>query len=96
MKIVFAPSLFPGPSQISFSISFRTAFLTLFSCRFPERWFQLIVVLRCSNDVLYPRLQQRGYSDMKINENIEAEIFQVLSLVSNSPPLDCEFNDKIR
>ena len=26
---------------------------------FPERWFQLVVVLRASNDVLYPRLERR-------------------------------------
>lgn len=26
---------------------------------FPERWFDLVVVLRCDNDVLYPRLEAR-------------------------------------
>ena len=45
---------------------------------FPERWFDLVVVLRASNDILYPRLEKRGYSAKKIQENIEAEIFQVL------------------
>ncbi|KAJ3200633.1 hypothetical protein HDU67_001953, partial [Dinochytrium kinnereticum] len=25
---------------------------------FPERWFDLVIVLRCSNDVLYPRLEK--------------------------------------
>ncbi len=26
---------------------------------FPERWFDLVAVLRCDNDVLYPRLEAR-------------------------------------
>lgn len=46
--------------------------------RFPERWFDLVVVLRTSNDVLYPRLEARGYNAKKVTENIEAEIFQVV------------------
>jgi len=30
------------------------------SCElFPERWFQLVVVLRTDNSVLYPRLEER-------------------------------------
>eukprot|EP00472_Partenskyella_glossopodia_P013762 CAMPEP_0197520046 /NCGR_PEP_ID=MMETSP1318-20131121/5348_1 /TAXON_ID=552666 /ORGANISM="Partenskyella glossopodia, Strain RCC365" /LENGTH=174 /DNA_ID=CAMNT_0043071387 /DNA_START=14 /DNA_END=538 /DNA_ORIENTATION=- len=45
---------------------------------FPERWFHLIVVLRSSNDVLFPRLQNRGYKLKKIQENVEAEIMQVV------------------
>jgi broad-specificity NMP kinase len=28
---------------------------------FPERWFDLIIVLRTDNTVLYDRLVQRGY-----------------------------------
>jgi len=27
---------------------------------FPERWFDLVLVLRCSNTTLYDRLQRRG------------------------------------
>ncbi|KAI8851801.1 AAA domain-containing protein [Chytridium lagenaria] len=46
---------------------------------FPERWFDLVVVLRCSNDVLYPRLEKRGYSENKITENIECEIMEVVA-----------------
>mmetsp|Transcript_23438 Transcript_23438/g.32752 ORF Transcript_23438/g.32752 Transcript_23438/m.32752 type:complete len:178 (-) Transcript_23438:23-556(-) len=45
---------------------------------FPERWFDLVVVLRTANDVLFPRLEKRGYSQKKITENIECEILQVV------------------
>ncbi|MCP9261241.1 AK6 [Dirofilaria immitis] len=42
---------------------------------FPERWFDFVFVLRCNNTLLYDRLSARGYSDKKIQENIECEIF---------------------
>ncbi|KHJ75830.1 hypothetical protein OESDEN_24553, partial [Oesophagostomum dentatum] len=42
---------------------------------FPERWFDFVIVLRCSNTLLYDRLEQRGYDPHKIRENIECEIF---------------------
>ncbi|VDO62990.1 unnamed protein product [Onchocerca flexuosa] len=42
---------------------------------FPERWFDFVFVLRCNNTLLYDRLSARGYSDRKIQENIECEIF---------------------
>ena len=45
---------------------------------FPERWFDLVVVLRTDNDVLYPRLEGRQYAPKKITENVEAEIMQVI------------------
>eukprot|EP01102_Stenamoeba_stenopodia_P014989 TRINITY_DN5061_c0_g1_i2.p1 TRINITY_DN5061_c0_g1~~TRINITY_DN5061_c0_g1_i2.p1 ORF type:complete len:105 (-),score=32.67 TRINITY_DN5061_c0_g1_i2:3-317(-) len=45
---------------------------------FPERWFDLVVVLRTDNTILYPRLEKRGYSQKKITENVECEIMQVL------------------
>jgi hypothetical protein len=49
------------------------------SCEFfPERYFDLVVVLRTQNDLLFPRLEKRGYSKKKIQENIESEIFQVV------------------
>ena len=44
---------------------------------FPERWFDLIVLLRCGNTELYDRLALRGYDDKKIKENIECEILEV-------------------
>ena len=53
--------------------------LEFHSCDFfPERWFDLVVLLRCNNTELYDRLQDRGYSEKKITENIECEIFGVL------------------
>ena len=45
---------------------------------FPERWFDLVLVLRANTEVLYDRLTERGYSDMKRSENVEAEIMQVV------------------
>ncbi|KAL7718513.1 Adenylate kinase isoenzyme 6-like protein [Entamoeba marina] len=44
---------------------------------FPERWFDLIVVLRTDNTILYDRLVQKGYKANKIENNIDCEIFQV-------------------
>ncbi|KAK9760458.1 factor activating pos9 [Basidiobolus ranarum] len=45
---------------------------------FPERWFDLVVVLRADNSVLYDRLVKRGYNETKITENVECEIMQVV------------------
>ena len=45
---------------------------------FPERWFQLVVVLRTSTEALHDRLTKRGYSERKLRENIECEIFGVV------------------
>ncbi|KAF2300526.1 hypothetical protein GH714_013946 [Hevea brasiliensis] len=45
---------------------------------FPQRWFDRVVVLQTDNSVLYDRLNKRGYSQNKISNNIECEIFQVL------------------
>jgi broad-specificity NMP kinase len=53
--------------------------LEFHSCDFfPERWFQLVVLLRCNNMHLFDRLQQRGYDQRKIDENIDCEIMDVL------------------
>lgn len=53
--------------------------LEFHSCDFfPERWFQLVVLLRCDNTNLYDRLKERGYAEKKITENIECEILDVL------------------
>jgi adenylate kinase len=46
---------------------------------FPERWFDLVLVLRTSTHVLYDRLSKRGYSDRKRDENMECEIMQVIA-----------------
>ncbi|KAJ1454018.1 AAA domain-containing protein [Pelagophyceae sp. CCMP2097] len=45
---------------------------------FPERWFDLVLVLRTKTEVLYDRLLARGYAENKIRENVECEIMQVL------------------
>lgn len=44
---------------------------------FPERFFDLVVVLQTDNSHLYDRLHKRGYAEAKIRENIECEIMQV-------------------
>lgn len=46
---------------------------------FPERWFQLVVVLQTDNTVLYDRLLARKYSPAKIAENVECEIMMVIA-----------------
>uniref|UniRef100_A0AC34RBT0 Uncharacterized protein n=1 Tax=Panagrolaimus sp. JU765 TaxID=591449 RepID=A0AC34RBT0_9BILA len=50
------------------------------SCEmFPERWFDLVIVLRCNNTILFNRLKSRGYSENKIKGNVECEIFGSLA-----------------
>jgi adenylate kinase len=45
---------------------------------FPERWFDLVLVLRCvETRVLYDRLAKRGYTDVKLQENTSAEIMGI-------------------
>ena len=45
---------------------------------FPERWFDLVVVLTAETAPLYSRLEARGYAGRKLQENVEAEIMQVV------------------
>ena len=45
---------------------------------FPERWFDLVLVLRTDNTNLYDRLKSRGYNEKKLTENIECEIMEVV------------------
>ncbi|THH13983.1 hypothetical protein EW146_g6298 [Bondarzewia mesenterica] len=45
---------------------------------FPERWVDLVVVLRCNHTQLWERLEKRGYPLKKIQENNEAEIMDVV------------------
>ncbi|KAF2272297.1 P-loop containing nucleoside triphosphate hydrolase protein [Westerdykella ornata] len=45
---------------------------------FPERWIDLVIVLRCDSTMLYDRLTARGYTGKKLEENMDAEIMQVL------------------
>jgi broad-specificity NMP kinase len=44
---------------------------------FPERFFDLVVVLQTDNTLLYDRLKKRGYGDKKIQENVQCEIMHV-------------------
>jgi len=49
------------------------------SCEFfPERWFDIVFVLRTDNTTLYDRLTSRGYSGKKLEDNVECEIFQII------------------
>ncbi|EDO32501.1 predicted protein [Nematostella vectensis] len=45
---------------------------------FPERWFDIVFVLRTNNTILFDRLQQRGYTGKKLTSNVECEIFQTI------------------
>jgi adenylate kinase len=36
--------------------------------------------MRCENETLYKRLEERGYKQEKITENIECEIFEEIKL----------------
>lgn len=45
---------------------------------FPERWIDLVIVLRTDSSILYDRLTSRGYKGKKLEENIDSEIMQVL------------------
>ncbi|XP_055389581.1 adenylate kinase isoenzyme 6 homolog isoform X2 [Condylostylus longicornis] len=45
---------------------------------FPERFFDIIYVIRCNNTILYDRLKERNYNEKKLRSNIECEIFQTI------------------
>jgi len=45
---------------------------------FPERWFDLVLVLRATTEILFDRLEARGYPEKKRSENMESEIMQVI------------------
>ena len=38
----------------------------------------MVLVLRVDNGLLYSRLESRGYPERKLQENVEAEIMQVI------------------
>uniref|UniRef100_A0A7S2AHV4 Adenylate kinase isoenzyme 6 homolog n=1 Tax=Alexandrium andersonii TaxID=327968 RepID=A0A7S2AHV4_9DINO len=42
----------------------------------PDDWFDLVVVLRADTNTLWNRLERRHYGQAKIQQNVEAEIFQ--------------------
>lgn len=45
---------------------------------FPEAWIDLVVVLRSGTAEIYDRLTARGYKDSKLQENIDAEVMEVI------------------
>jgi len=45
---------------------------------FPQRWFDLVLVLRTDTHVLYDRLTVRGYNHRKREENMTCEIMGVV------------------
>lgn len=45
-----------------------------FSDIVPENYIDYVFILRCDPDVLYKRLERRGYNKKKIFENIQSEI----------------------
>ncbi|KAF2861976.1 P-loop containing nucleoside triphosphate hydrolase protein, partial [Piedraia hortae CBS 480.64] len=45
---------------------------------FPPSQVDLVCVVRCDNKILYDRLKARGYSEKKLQENLDCEIMQVL------------------
>lgn len=45
---------------------------------FPESWIDLVVVLRAGTETLYDRLQARKYIQKKLDENMDAEIMEVV------------------
>ena len=44
----------------------------------PHRYVDLCIVARTNPKKLYSRLKNRKYSKLKINENVEAEIMQII------------------
>ncbi|XP_030273044.1 adenylate kinase isoenzyme 6 [Sparus aurata] len=45
---------------------------------FPKRWFHIVFVLRTDNTQLYTRLESRGYTGKKLQDNVQCEIFQTI------------------
>ena len=45
---------------------------------YPERWFDIVFVLRANNTALFDRLSTRGYTGKKLEDNLQCEIFQTV------------------
>ena len=45
---------------------------------FPKSWIDLVIVLRTDSTKLYDRLTARRYPERKLQENMDAEIMEVL------------------
>ena len=64
---------------VTFSLPVTTPLVDYHGCDFfPERWFDIVFVLRTDNTILYERLEKRGYGERKIQENVQCEIFQTI------------------
>lgn len=86
-----SPSLTPCPRALSLlplspqvvdaledQLAVGGVILDYHSCDFfPERWFDLVLVLTTDNAALYQRLASRGYTPAKITANVECEIMRV-------------------
>ena len=56
---------------------------------FPERYFDIVFIMRTDNEKLYERLSQRGYTGKKFEDNLQCEIFQtVLEEARESYPVE--------
>ena len=72
------PSLAQVVDALEDALAAGGVVLDYHSCDFfPERWFDLVVVLTTDNASLYDRLAARGYSPSKITANVECEIMRV-------------------
>ncbi|KAL9611305.1 MAG: hypothetical protein Q9167_004029 [Letrouitia subvulpina] len=45
---------------------------------FPKKYIDLVIVLRAKPSTLYDRLKERNYPEAKLQENLDAEIMEVL------------------
>jgi adenylate kinase len=45
---------------------------------FPKSWIDLVIVLRTNSSHLYDRLKARNYAENKLQENLDAEIMEVI------------------
>lgn len=43
-----------------------------------KKWFDLVFCLNTETHILFDRLEKRGYSQEKVRENVECEIFKVV------------------
>ena len=45
---------------------------------FPRGWIDLVIVLRTNSTFLYDRLKSRQYPEVKLQQNIDSEIMEVI------------------
>ncbi|KAL7667689.1 hypothetical protein ACOME3_010496 [Neoechinorhynchus agilis] len=45
----------------------------------PKRWINRGFILRCDTAVIFDRLEARGYSNDKIQENVQCEIYGIVT-----------------